>query len=133
MLAMPAAAEKALAELTEISAQVQAAALCDRKTGAGTTTLTDVDQGKQLVSAAKALLEAAETLRGDGEKAVTQLEVATGEGSVFVVRDAEQVAAAVTEPEPTAGLVFYDLKSCLRSAAAKPARRRASTKTKSGA
>ena len=25
--------------------------------------------------------------------------------------------AAVTRPEPTSGLVFYDLKSCLRAAA----------------
>jgi hypothetical protein len=130
---MSAAAEKALAELTEISSQVQAAALSDRKGSFETTTLTDEVEGKQLVSAAKALLEAAETLRGDGETEVTQLEVALGEGSVFVARDGERLVAAVTGPEPTSGLVFYDLKSCLRTAAAKPARRRASTKAKSSA
>jgi hypothetical protein len=130
---MSAAAEKALAELTEISSQVQAAAVFDRKTGFGISSLSDVEQGKQLVSTAKALLEAAEELRGDGESPLTQVEVATGEGSVFVVRDGERVSAAVTGPEPTTGLVFYDLKSCLRSAFAKPARRRASTRAKSGA
>lgn len=130
---MSVAAEKALAELTEISSQVRAAALCDRKSGFETTTLSDEELGKQFVSAATALLEAAETLRGNGEPEVTQLEAVTGDGSVFVVRDGERLVAAVTEAEPTSGLVFYDLKSCLRSAAAKPARRRASTKTKSGA
>ena len=36
-------------------------------------------------------------------------------GSVFVVRDGERLIAATTRPEPTVGLVFYDLKSCLRS------------------
>jgi predicted regulator of Ras-like GTPase activity (Roadblock/LC7/MglB family) len=130
---MSAAAEKALAELTEISSQVEAAALFDRKSGFSISSLSDEEQGKQLVSTAKALLEAAEEVRGDGEPPLTQLEVATGEGSAFVVRDGERVAAAVTAPEPTTGLVFYDLKSCLRSAFAKPARRRASTKAQSGA
>jgi hypothetical protein len=36
------------------------------------------------------------------------------------VREAEQTLAAVTSPEPTAGLVFYDLRSALRSAGEKP-------------
>ena len=53
----------------------------------------------------------------DGEGLV-QLEAATLEGSVFVVRDGERAAAAVTTVQPTAGLVFFDLKSCLRAAAA---------------
>jgi hypothetical protein len=34
---------------------------------------------------------------------------------VFVVRDGERTIAATTTPEPTVGLVFYDLKTCLRS------------------
>ena len=42
---------------------------------------------------------------------------ATLDGSVFVVRDHGRVLAATTPPEPTVGLVFYDLKSCLRSIA----------------
>ncbi len=36
---------------------------------------------------------------------------------MFVVRDGERAIAATTGPEPTVGLVFYDLKSCLRAAA----------------
>jgi hypothetical protein len=39
---------------------------------------------------------------------------------VFVVRDEERLIAATTGPGPTAGLVFYDLKSALRSLAEPP-------------
>ena len=46
---------------------------------------------------------------------MAQLEAATLEGSVFVVRDGERMIAATTTPEPTVGLVFYDLKTSLRS------------------
>ncbi len=59
---------------------------------------------------------------------MTQLEASTHEGSVFVVCDGPRRIAATTGPDPTVGLVFYDLKSCLRGAAAvneaKPRRRR---------
>jgi hypothetical protein len=51
---------------------------------------------------------------------VTQLEASTHDGSVFVVRDGARRIAATTISEPTVGLVFYDLKSCLRGAASDP-------------
>ncbi len=51
--------------------------------------------------------------RADGDE-FAQLEVALQAGSVFVVRDGDRLIAATTPPEPTVGLVFYDLKSCLR-------------------
>ena len=59
-----------------------------------------------------------------------QLEAATPVGSVFVVRDGERLIAATTTPEPTVGLVFYDLKTCLRSIdePKKPTRRRTAKK-----
>ena len=79
----------------------------------------------QLAHAAKELLQAAEDVK-PGESPLTQLEVATGEGSVFVVRDGKTCIAATTGSDPTVGLVFYDLKSALRSVkpSAKPAPRR---------
>ena len=55
---------------------------------------------------------------------VAQLEAATVNGSVFVVRDGGRLIAATTTPEPTVGLVFYDLKTCLRSVEAPPKRKR---------
>lgn len=110
-------AQTALAELTEISSQVQAAVLSDSAGAVQAATLPDEAVAARLASSARALLETAEQLR-DG--VVTQIEAATGEGSFFVARDDERLIAAVTGPSPTAGLVFYDLKSCLRRAAEKP-------------
>jgi hypothetical protein len=73
--------------------------------------LTNSAVAQRLVDGARRLLDAAEGLR----PGVAQLEAATTSGSVFVVRDGERLIAATTTPEPTVGLVFYDLKTCLRS------------------
>jgi predicted regulator of Ras-like GTPase activity (Roadblock/LC7/MglB family) len=110
-------AQQALADLTEISSQIRSAVLVDAKGAVAASTLGD-DQAKRMAEAAGELLSCAERTRpGLGPGTLTQLEVATLEGSVFVVRDRGRVIAATTSPEPTVGLVFYDLKSCLRSAA----------------
>jgi predicted regulator of Ras-like GTPase activity (Roadblock/LC7/MglB family) len=109
-------AQTALAELTEISSQVEAAVLFDDSGAVTGATLAD-EAAARVASSARALLESAGQLR-DGE--LTQIEAATGDGSLFVARDGERLIAAVTQPEPTSGLVFYDLKSCLRRAAEKP-------------
>jgi predicted regulator of Ras-like GTPase activity (Roadblock/LC7/MglB family) len=115
-------AAQALADLTEISSQIQAAALIESDGEIAASTLADEARSRELVRAARELVTAAETVRSHGGEALTQLEVATGEGSIFVVRDGGRTIVATTSPEPTVGLVFYDLKSCLRSAAdAQPA------------
>src|SRR6266550_2395317 len=67
-----------------------------------------------------ALAELTEISSQIGEGELTQIEAATAAGSLFVVKDGTTMIAASTSAEPTAGLVFYDLKSCLR-AVAKPA------------
>jgi hypothetical protein len=77
------------------------------------------------------LLAAAGEARGG---TVTQLEAATSDGSVFVVRDGESAIAATTRPEPTVALVFYDLKTALRASRAddgekKPTPRRRTKKS----
>ena len=59
--------------------------------------------------------------------------MATGEGSVFVVRAGKTVIAATTGSNPTAGLVFYDLKSALRNVRPKPAAKKPAATTKSAA
>jgi predicted regulator of Ras-like GTPase activity (Roadblock/LC7/MglB family) len=121
-------AQTALTELTEISSQVEAAVLFDGSGTVTAATLSD-EAAARLASSARTLLESAGQLR-EGE--LTQIEAATGGGSLFIARDAEQVIAAVTSPEPTAGLVFYDLKSCLRRAAEKPKPKRRSRAKASG-
>jgi predicted regulator of Ras-like GTPase activity (Roadblock/LC7/MglB family) len=110
-----AAAERALADLTEISSQIEAAVLLD---DSGTVVASTGNAGERLGAAAQALLTAAVEARSQNTRALTQLEAATLEGSVFVVREGSRTIAATTGPEPTVGLVFYDLKSALRSCAA---------------
>jgi predicted regulator of Ras-like GTPase activity (Roadblock/LC7/MglB family) len=93
-------------------------------TGSNLATETPAER---LAAGARRLLDAAEELR----PGVAQLEAATVEGSVFVVRDGGRLIAATTTPEPTVGLVFYDLKTCLRSIdEPAPARKRAPAKKK---
>jgi predicted regulator of Ras-like GTPase activity (Roadblock/LC7/MglB family) len=111
-------AQQALADLTEISSQIETAVVFDEKGKVAGSTLADSGRAEALARAAGDLLAAAEEVR-TGESGLTQLEVATGEGSVFVVRDGKTVIAATTGGNPTVGLVFYDLKSTLRHA--KPA------------
>jgi predicted regulator of Ras-like GTPase activity (Roadblock/LC7/MglB family) len=110
---------QALADLKEISSQIEAAALFDEDGTVIASTLADEAAGRRFVDAARALLRAAEEVPRDATAGpLVQLEASTLDGSVFVVRDAPRAVAATTRAEPTVGLVFYDLKSCLRSAAA---------------
>jgi hypothetical protein len=106
-------AEQALADLTEISSQVQAAAVFDGKGKVRASTLGDPGT---FVRAVQDLLAAAAEVRGGS---LSQLEAATAAGSVFVLRDGDAYIAATTSPEPTVALVFYDLKTALRAAAPK--------------
>ena len=105
---------RALADLTEISAQIEAAVVFDREATVVTSTVDD-DRAGRLAGTALDLLRAAEEARPDGADELAQLDIAMQGGSVFIVRDGDRLIAATTLPEPTVGLVFYDLKSCLRS------------------
>jgi predicted regulator of Ras-like GTPase activity (Roadblock/LC7/MglB family) len=107
---------QALADLTEISSQIEAAALFGEDSEVSASTFADEERAQAFVRSARELLEAAAGLRSLA--APNQIEVATAEGSVFVVFDDGRLIAATTTPEPTVGLVFYDLKSCLRAALA---------------
>jgi predicted regulator of Ras-like GTPase activity (Roadblock/LC7/MglB family) len=121
-------AAQALADLTEISSQVEAAVLFDETGDVAGSTLPGDQDAAALARAAGELLARAREL-GDGRE-VTQLEASTPSGSVFVVSDGSRRIAATTAADPTTGLVFYDLKSCLRDSApeAKPRRRRTAKK-----
>jgi predicted regulator of Ras-like GTPase activity (Roadblock/LC7/MglB family) len=111
-------AAQALADLTEISSQIEAAVVAEAGGKVLASTVADEARADRLAGAARALLAAAEQVHGEAGAPLAQLEAATADGSVFVVRDAERLIAATTTPEPTVGLVFYDLKSCLRAIAA---------------
>jgi predicted regulator of Ras-like GTPase activity (Roadblock/LC7/MglB family) len=106
-------AAQALADLTEISAQIEAAVLAQADGSVVASTFADPSRGAELARAAADLVTAAGDV-GDGGSELVQLEAATPRGSVFVVRDPRHVVAAITTPKPTVGLIFYDLKTCLR-------------------
>lgn len=109
-------AAQALADLTELSAQIERAAIVDADGGVLASTFTDDERARRFAEGARRLAEEAETARTSrGLSGVAQLEAATLGGSVFVVQDGRRLIAATTRPEPTVGLVFYDLKHCLRA------------------
>jgi predicted regulator of Ras-like GTPase activity (Roadblock/LC7/MglB family) len=122
-------AAQAIADLTEISPQVREVVVISSDGAPAGSNLADDAAVTRLADGAKRLVEAAEAMR----PGVAQLEAATLAGSVFVVRDGDRLIAATTTPEPTVGLVFYDLKTCLRAIEDAPApkpRRRAPAKKK---
>jgi predicted regulator of Ras-like GTPase activity (Roadblock/LC7/MglB family) len=134
-------AAQALADLTEISAQIEAAVLAEHDGTVVASTLTDEAAAKSFAESAAELLSAAEDVRTEpGSEPLVQVEGAALDGSVFVAKDDRHLVAAVTKPRPTVGLVFYDLKTCLRmlereeeakaAKATKTAARRRTTKKK---
>jgi predicted regulator of Ras-like GTPase activity (Roadblock/LC7/MglB family) len=106
-------AAQALADLTEISAQIEGAVLANSDGSVVASTFPREERGAELARAAVELLAAAEESKSDGQELV-QLQAVTPRGSLFVVRDGRHVVAALTGAKPTVGLVFYDLKTCLR-------------------
>lgn len=123
-------ATQAIADLTEISPQVKDVVVIAADGSLTGSNLPGEEDAQRLADGARRLLDAAEALR----PGVAQLEAATTSGSVFVVRDGDRLIADRTTPEPTVGLVFYDLKTCLRSIEMPPPkpkpRRRAPAKKK---
>ena len=100
------------------------------------STLDDEGRAARYAERVATLLEAADAARvARGLVGLAQLEAATLDGSVFIVRGpaGSGYIAAVTRPEPTVGLVFYDLKHCLKSASAPKPPARAPRKKKADA
>jgi hypothetical protein len=94
---------QALAELTELSSQIERAVVG--------STLPDADRAEALARAARELIAVGAELHASGD--VTRVEVELAEGAMFVLREAGRTIAATTGPSPTAGLVVYDLRTCL--------------------
>jgi len=124
------AAAAALADLMEISSQIEAAVVVGAD---GAVVVAQPEyEAESLARAGIGLLDAAEEDFG-GRRSVTRLEVALREGSVFALRGNDLRIIARTNPGAPSGLVLYDLDTCLQAVAAaqvapKP-RRRTSKKT----
>lgn len=123
-------AAQALAELTELSSQVQRAVVLDAGGAVLGSTLDDAAAAEALARTALDLVVAAGELHTSADQ-VTRAEVELAEGSFFVIREGGRTIAATTGSRPTAGLVAYDLRTCLqRIQEEKPKRRRTAKKPK---
>ena len=105
-------AAQALAELTELSSQVVRAVVLRADGSVLAATPDDAAASAPLAAAALAVIATAFELRSTPQE-VTRVEVELEEGALFVLREGGRTIAAVTGPQPTAGLVVYDLRTCL--------------------
>jgi hypothetical protein len=106
-------AGRALADLVEISPQLEAAAVVAADGAlAGSVGVPD-GHADTLARAVQELLDRAAAFRGDGVR-VTQIHAALDDGEVFAVTGADgRTVVGVANGRTAPGLVFYDLKRCL--------------------
>jgi predicted regulator of Ras-like GTPase activity (Roadblock/LC7/MglB family) len=109
-----AAAEQAVSELLDVSDEVTAAVVFDRGAAVLAASVGD-DAASEAAAVAAAMLSYADALRD--EPAVQRVEAVLKEGSVFVVREGDRAIVATTGPSPLQGLVYHDLRTCLRKSA----------------
>ena len=88
-------AAQALADLVEISTQIETAVLVDAQGKVAATNLADASRADSLARAARDLLAASEESMSGSERSekLVQLQAATPEGCVFVARDDEEKQA----------------------------------------
>ena len=108
--AMDAAA--ALADLVEISPQIEAAAVVAADGELAGSVGVPEARAAVLARAVRELLDGAAAFRSDQGR-VTQLRAELADGDVFAVAADERAIVAVLRGRVTPGLVFYDLKRCL--------------------
>ncbi len=128
-------AASALADLTEISSQIESAVVLDADGTVLASTLADEERSSRLARAGSELFDAAADRLGGEGRGLIRVEAALDAGSVFVVREHGRVLVATTTPAPTSGLVLYDLGTCLRAVAtaAEPKPRRKQPRKKAQA
>jgi predicted regulator of Ras-like GTPase activity (Roadblock/LC7/MglB family) len=120
-------AAQALAELAELSSQVEHAVVLDSG-GAALASIPPAAPADGLARAALDAVAAAGELHASAGE-VAAVEVELDQGGLFVLREGGLTVAATTGPDPTAGLVVYDLRTCLRRIEPpKPKRRRTARK-----
>jgi hypothetical protein len=106
-------AARALADLVEISPQIEAAAVLGADGEMVGSIGVPEARATVLARAVRELLERAAASRSDGHR-VTQVLATLGEGEVYAVTGAEErTIVAVVSKRTAPGLVFYDLKRCL--------------------
>jgi hypothetical protein len=108
-------AARALADLVEISPQIEAAAVVAADGELAGSVGVAEGRSSLLARAVRELVDAASSR---SERRVTQLHAELGGGDVFAVTGpGERTIVAVTGERASPGLVFYDLKQCLAAVA----------------
>ena len=105
-------AAAALADLVEISPQIEAAAVVAGDGELAGSVGVPEARATVLARAARELLDGAAAFRSDQGR-VTQLHAELAGGDVFLVAADERAIVAVAQERATPGLLFYDLKRCL--------------------
>ena len=112
--------DQALAELLDVSEDVDAAVIFDSDGGVIAASVEDEAAGR-VAEIASALLAYADALRTG--TAASRIEAVAAEGNVFLVRDGARAVVATTGRDPVAGLVYHDLRAVLRQARSRPRER----------
>lgn len=102
----------ALSELVALSTQVVEAVVTGPAGVVVAARTAEDERARGLAEAGAELLAAASSLRP--EVAVERVHVDLARGSLFAVSDGARTIVARTVPEPTAGLVAFDLRTALR-------------------
>lgn len=102
-----------LADLLEVSGQVEAAVIVTR----GGELLASTASGSgadAMADTVRRLSASASAVASPTDEHVVQLQITLDDSCVFVAQDEQHAIGCVTVAHPTAGLVFYDLKTTLR-------------------
>ena len=106
---------EAIADLKQVSPQIRTVTIATRG-GASEASSESPTRAGELARVGSELFSDAVAAAADrGHVELSQLEIATPDGSVFVVAGRDHLIVATTVADPTVGLVFYDLKTCLRA------------------
>lgn len=123
-------AAQALGELMELSSQITSAIVLDAGGAVLAASPDNSATSAALAASTLDLVAAAADLGGEGRD-VTRVEVELEEGALFVVREGDHTVGATTGPDPTSGLVVYDLRTCAQAIKpSEPKKRRSTRKAK---
>lgn len=102
----------ALDYLAELSTDIRAGVLLDSGGGLAASWEGDDERGERVRELVVDLLERVDAEAAGGDRPV-QVEVSTGAGGVFAVRDDDWTLAVVTGRFALPSLMFYDLRKVL--------------------
>lgn len=102
----------ALEYLAELSTDIRAGVLLDAGGGLAASWEGDDERGERVRELVTELLERVDAADGGGEPP-EQVEVSTGAGGVFCVRNPDWTVAVVTGRYALSSLMFYDLRKVL--------------------